>query len=113
MQPLAEQSQNKFNVQVFCVTVVTVLIASIYFNYQSKKAALDYQFSGKVDSVDYNLKSQASVFIKGVQYDLFYSRWDFNHNRIQKGDSIVKKKNSTIIKLIRPNGRVVTQGGDN
>ena len=112
MQPSADQPQYKFGVQVFCITVVMLVVAGIYFNYINKKTALDYQFNGKVDSVDYNLKNQASVFIKGVQYDLFYQKWDFNHNRIQKGDSIIKRKNSIVIKLIKANGKIIIEGDD-
>ena len=112
MQPSADQPQYKFGVQVFFITVVMLVVAGIYFNYINKKTALDYQFNGKVDSVDYNLKNQASVFIKGIQYDLFYQKWDFNHNRIQKGDSIIKRKNSIVIKLIKANGKIIIEGDD-
>ena len=113
MQPSADQPPYKFGVQVFCVTVVMLVIAGIYFNYINKKTALDYQFNGKFDSVDYNLESQASIFIKGSQYDLFYQKWDFNHTRIRKGDSIIKAKNSLAIKLVQQGGNTITEGADN
>ena len=37
MQPSADQPPYKFGVQVFCVTVVMLVIAGIYFNYINKK----------------------------------------------------------------------------
>lgn len=113
MQPSAEQPQYQFGVKVFCITVVMLVIAGIYFNYINKKAAFNYQFNGKVDSVDYNLEGQASIYIKGSQYDLFYKKWDFNHNRIHKGDSMIKTKNSLVIKLVQQGGNTITEGADN
>jgi|GEM_PF-2214870 hypothetical protein len=113
MQPSTNQPQYKFGVQVFSVTVVMLVVAGIFLNYVNKKEALDYHFNGRIDSVDYNLKGQASIFIKGIQYDLFYQKWNFNHNRIHKGDSIIKAKNSLVIKLVQANGNTITQGDDN
>lgn len=108
-----DAQQNKFNVRVFCVTVLLLVTADTFINYKNKNEALDLRFNGRIDSVNYNQKSKASIFIKGVKYDLFYQKWDFDHNRIQTGDSIIKKKGSIQIKLIRPDGNSLIEGGDN
>ena len=58
------------------------------------------------------MKGIASIIIKGVNYDLSDTNWDFDHNRIEKGDLMIKKKNSMIIKLIKRNGQIVIEGED-
>jgi len=70
-------------------------------------------FSGKVDSVTYNIKGEPTIVVKGTHYELNCLNWDFDHNRIEKGDSIIKKQHSMIIKLIKRNKTVIIQGEDN
>lgn len=96
--------------------IVSVTLMAILFNYMDNRAtkeSLNFQFNGKVDSVTYNIKGKATVLINGVEYPIFDPNWNFDHTRIMKGDSIVKRENSMIIKLFRNDTLVTTQGKDN
>ena len=110
IQPNRGKTYNKIVGSFFIVVVLTMIISGIYINHKNKLIDLNYQFNGKVDSANYNIKGEATVIIKGIKYDLSDFNWDFDHNRIQKGDSIVKEKNSMIIKLIKPNGKIIVEG---
>jgi len=69
-------------------------------------------FNGKVDSVSYDIKAKATTIIKGKVYNLDNNDWDFDHNRIKKGDSMVKDSNTLSVKLIRKNGQIVEMNGN-
>jgi len=97
----------------FISFVILMTIRVIYMGRTGRSETLNYQFNGKVDSVRYNIKGQAYVSINGVEYYLFDPDWDFDHNRIQIGDSLVKRKNSMIIELFRRNVLVTIEGKDN
>ena len=88
----------------FCI----LLYGWIKGNIDDKKM----QFNGKVDSVAYDIKGQARVTIKGRNYDLDNNNWDFDHNRIQKGDSMIKDKNTLLIKLIKKDGQLIVVDGN-
>jgi hypothetical protein len=68
------------------------------------------QFNGRVESVSYDMKGIATIVIKGVNYDLSDLNWDFDQNRIEKGDLMIKEKNSMIITLIKSNGQIIIEG---
>ena len=87
-----------------------MVFGAIFLNKRAVSRDLAYQFSEVVDSVSYSVKGQASVIIKAVQYDLTNPDWDFDHNRIQKGDFMIKKKNSMLIKLIKSDGQIILEG---
>jgi hypothetical protein len=95
------------NVGIFGVIGVIVLI---FFSIKARCKDLNYQFNGRVDSVFYGEKATATVWVKKEKYYLDANNWDFDHNRIQKGDSLIKEKNSMVIRLIRPNGSVIVEG---
>jgi len=86
-----------------------MIVTGVYFTKKGKRKNLSYQFNGKVDSVTYDVKGEATVYID-TSYYLSDPNWDFDHNRIQKGDSMIKEKNSMTIKLIKPNGKVIVEG---
>lgn len=103
---------------IYSVSVFFVLGVCIFFflyifgSYKYRKIYLAYQFDGRVESVSYDIKGIASIVIKDVNYDLSDTNWDFDHNRIEKGDLMIKKKNSMIIKLIKRDGQIIVEGKD-
>jgi hypothetical protein len=96
----------------FIVFVCLARVLFIYGSYKYRKTYLAYQFDGRVEGVSYDIKGKATIVIKGGSYDLSDNNWDFDHNRITKGDSLIKKKNSMIIKLVKRNGQIVIEGKD-
>lgn len=70
----------------FIPIVILIVIPVIYIERTGRSNALNYPFNGKVDSVRYNTKRQAYVSVNGDQYYLNDPNWDFDHNRIQRGD---------------------------
>ncbi|BAU52169.1 hypothetical protein [Mucilaginibacter gotjawali] len=100
-------------VMVFFVLFVCLArVLFMYGSYKYRKIYLAYQFDGRVERVSYDIKGKATIIINGSSYDLSDNNWDFDHNRITKGDSLIKKKNSMIIELIKRNGQIVIQGKD-
>jgi hypothetical protein len=74
--------------------------AVIYFYNRSRSECLAYEFNGKVENVNYDDKGKPTVLIDGKEYDLLVNFWNFNH-KIQKGDSLIKQKNTMVIKLVK------------
>ncbi len=68
---------------------------------------LNYQFSGIVERVRYEVKGKPYVTLKDKIYYLSFNDWNFNYE-IEKGDSLIKRKGEMTIKLIKPNGKVLT-----
>ncbi|OCX51501.1 hypothetical protein BEL04_15870 [Mucilaginibacter sp. PPCGB 2223] len=91
---------------------IVLIILTIYSTIISRNQNLEYQFNGRVDSVYYTSKGEPYIFVKKVKYYLSDRDWDFNQNRIQKGDSVIKKKNSMIIKLFKSNAKAIIEGGE-
>jgi len=85
-------------------------VGLVYSTHLSNVKNFAYLFNGKVDIVSYDIKGEATVFINDTDYYLSYPNWDFDHNRIEVGDSIIKKRNSWVIKLIHKNGQVIIEG---
>ncbi len=106
----ADKIYRKVLISLFIVVAITGLVKAIYYQRKGITEELDNHFEGVVDSVSYDIKGKASVIIKGTHFYLGDGNWDFDHNRIEKGDSLIKKRNSMIIKLKRPNGQVVIEG---
>jgi hypothetical protein len=104
------KNYNKVLLSFFIPTVLVMILAVIYFSHKGKLKCLSYQFNGKVDSIYYDIKGIATIKVNGIFYDLAYPNWDFDHNRIQKGDSVIKNKNSLTIKLIKHNGQIIIEG---
>ncbi|WP_184546398.1 hypothetical protein [Mucilaginibacter sp. FT3.2] len=102
----------KWTALFFISACICMSISLSYFYFKAKNKNRSYQFKGKVDSVSYTIKGDAYVFIHGVKYYLSDNDWDFDHNRIIVGDSLIKKRNSMIVKLIKTDGSVVIEGKD-
>jgi len=85
---------------VLIIVAVLFLVALIYYNNQLRKETLNYDFNGKVESVIYSDKGEPTVLIKGKEFNLPVNFWNFSH-KIEIGDSLVKKKDSMQVILIK------------
>ena len=106
----SSRSYYKIGLSFFVVFVALFILFIVYVNRKGRLTCLNYRFNGKVENVVYNVKGQAYITVKGVTYYLFDSNWDFDHNRIDKGDSIIKNSKSMIIRLVKQNGRIIIEG---
>jgi hypothetical protein len=88
------------------VLAISFAIFTFYSRFAAQRKARSYQFNGKVDTVNYDLKGQPTVTIKGTKYDLSVTRWDFNH-QVEAGDSMIKKRDSMMIKIFKTDGTVI------
>lgn len=74
-----------------------------WHNYKNNKAVhienLSIAFKGVVQKVEYNVKGTPYVIVNGKQYYLI-DGYNFEY-KISKGDSLIKRKNSTVYKLIK------------
>lgn len=88
-----------------------VFVVLVGFSIRAHYVYLAYNFNGRVDSIRYGEKGDAIIVINRKEYVLD-GAWSYSPNNrifIQKGDSMVKFKDSTRIKLVRANGVTVTQ----
>jgi hypothetical protein len=84
------------------------LVVLIFFSIKWNNTYLNYQFNGRLDSIAYGDKGTPIVIIKGKTYFLKEVDWNFHKSHIiQKGDSLIKDKNSITVKLVKPNGEVI------
>ena len=86
-------------------------VVLMVFSIRAHYVYLAYNFNGRVDSVRYGEKGDAFSIIKRKEY-ILDGAWSYSSNNrifIQKGDSMVKLKDSTRIKLVRANGVTITQ----
>lgn len=58
------------------------------------------EFRGVVEDVVYDEKGTPDVVINGIKYYLSSNDWFFD-DKIQKGDSLIKKRNMMVIKLVK------------
>lgn len=72
---------------------------SVFFYIKSEKRLLNCEFNGSIDSVAYCTKGFPYVKVNNNVYYL-EADWNFNHS-LHIGDSIIKKKNSLEIKVIK------------
>ena len=82
------------------------IIVLIYLSVRWHYKYLSYQFDGRVDSISYSDKGAAVIMIKGNEYVLD-DPWQREFITINKGDSLIKLKNSQKVKLIRPDGEII------
>jgi len=89
-----------------------VFIVAIGFGIRRHYVYLAYNFNGRVDSIRYDSdKGDAIIFINRKEY-ILNDAWSYSPNNkifINKGDSMIKFKNSTKVKLIRKNGITIIQ----
>jgi len=93
-------------------TVIFGIIAVIVLdglNIWGHYSYLSSNFNGRIDSVREGQKGNAIIIVKRKEYVLDGAwRYSVEHKLdIQKGDSIVKYKDSSQIKLIKPNGMTI------
>ena len=83
----------------FLIVVVLFNAAAIVLNAKADKIEKDYYFKGVVEKIKYGDKGTPEVTIKGVVYIIGFPDHDFK-NKIQLGDSLIKKKDSMTYELI-------------
>jgi hypothetical protein len=84
-------------------------VVLIGFSIRAHYAYLAYNFNGRVDSIRYGDKGDAIILIKQKKY-ILDGAWSYSPNNkifIQKGDSMLKLKDSTQVKLISRNGTTI------
>ena len=91
---------------IVSILFIISLIVLPYLFYKSKTQCQSYQFNGRVDSILYNVKGEPTVKIGDKKYHLSVNYWTFN-KQIQVGDSLVKEKNSIMIRIIKKDGTVI------
>jgi hypothetical protein len=72
----------------------------IFFGIHDYIKQKSYEFNGVVQVVTYDVKGAPDVKINGSEYFLTYHKWGFDH-KIQVGDSLIKAKNTLVIKLVK------------
>ena len=102
----ADEFYRKALIGLFIIGVIIMIVTGIRQRSRGITEDLEYHFNGVVDSVSYDIKGTATVIIKGAHFYLGNLNWDFDHNRIRKGDSLMKKRNSMIIRLKGRMGRL-------
>ena len=96
---------------IFVIIFGTVVLVATFLNLRWNHIYLNYQFNGRVDSVTYGDKGTPGVIIKGNEYYLDAGDWNENSSHlINKGDSLIKSKNSLVVTLIKPNGQIIIKG---
>ena len=88
-----------------CIFVIS-LITLPYLFYKSRTLSLSCQFNGRVDSVAYDAKGEPTIKIHDKKYHLPVNYWNFN-GQIQVGDSLIKYKNSKVIRIFKKDGKVI------
>ncbi len=99
--------------RIILISVGVIIVISLsYTTHLANVKNLAYNFNGRVGFVSYDEKREATVFINDTDYYLSYPNWDFDHDTIKVGDSMIKKRGSWVIKLIHRNGRITTEGDE-
>ncbi len=88
----------KHRYQLWFLSLAAVILLFLYINgvYTAKKLS----FSGIVDSVSYNINMDPTLTINDSVYKPRSNNWAFR-GEIEKGDSLIKVKNTMVIKLIK------------
>jgi len=86
--------------------VLFMIIVLPIFYFKTQKEVLSYHFNGRVDSVTYSVKDEPTIKVNGKEFDLPVNFWDFRH-QIEKGDSIVKLKNSMAVEIVKKSEKVI------
>ena len=88
------------------VLAISFAVFTFYSRFTAHRKALSYQFNGRVDTIIYDKSGKPTVTIHGSKYDLAVTSWDFT-NQIAIGDSMIKKADSLMIKIIKTDGTVI------
>jgi hypothetical protein len=85
----------------FLLIIVSLgIVVYIFFCFKEIKQMKEMEFNGIVQDVQYDIKGGATIKINNVIYEPASNNWTFR-GQIQKGDSLVKLKNTMDIKLIK------------
>ena len=77
---------------------VVGLAVLIFLSVRRHYEYLNYKFNGRVDNISYGDKGTPIIIINGNTYFLEESDWNLHDSHmIQKGDSMIKNKNSTLL----------------
>ena len=94
------KNKRQFGLSLVGLWALTVII----FYFVDRRKNLNWNFKGVVEKVWYDKTAFPHVTVNGTEYDLRIAIWDFNI-KINKGDTIIKKKGDERILLIRPKTR--------
>ncbi|OCX51589.1 hypothetical protein BEL04_16330 [Mucilaginibacter sp. PPCGB 2223] len=72
----------------------------LFFCFKEYNDTERLQFEGTVQDIHYDIKGDITVTIQGKVYTPISNNWAFR-GKVQKGDSLIKYKNSLVIKLIK------------
>lgn len=86
------------------IVIGIILIVVLIYSYDHFKNKV-LNFKGVITSVSYDIKHNPTVKINGITYDLYYGEWDFETNKISKGDILIKPKGRFDLYLIKNNSR--------
>jgi len=90
----------------FAVIVICVITWWVSNTIKANKENLNVDVNGKIQYVDYDIKGFPTLIIHNRKVYIG-SGYNVNHE-IQLGDSLIKKKGSTVYKLVKYNsGEVV------
>jgi hypothetical protein len=81
--------------------VILISVIAIVNGKSSDTKYFNMEFTGKVESVGYDIKGYPTLTIKGDNY--FIGAFYNFDNKIETGDSMIKVKGQYIFKLIKKN----------
>jgi hypothetical protein len=84
-------------------TIFILFVSLVFFGWlYGHVTALNLTFNGVIQKVRYDgLKREPYITIKGVEYELGYSRWLNYNDTLAVGDSAVKRTGTTDFILIK------------
>jgi hypothetical protein len=92
--------KNNYRGLLLVAVAIILIFFGIYKRSSITQKAIRWHFSGPVENVRYDVKKYPWVIVNGMEYNLYYTTWDFNV-RINKGDTLIKRAGDIRIKLIR------------
>jgi hypothetical protein len=92
--------KNNYRGLVLIAVAIILVLFGIYKRSSVTQKAIKWHFSGPVENVRYDVKKYPWVIINGIEFNLYYTTWDFNV-KINKGDTLIKQVDDIRIKLIR------------
>ncbi len=84
----------------FLIAAGLFIIMAIVLHVTSVKKQKDNQFDGVIQEVTYSDKHTPLVKINGATFAVSFPNEDFR-NKIEEGDSLSKKKNSRVYRLVK------------
>jgi hypothetical protein len=92
--------KNNYSGLVLLVVTILLVLFGLYKRNSITQKSIRWHFSGAVENVRYDVKKYPWVIVNRIEYNLYYTTWDFNV-KINKGDTLIKQANDIRIKLIR------------